>query len=139
MCVRGAGTDLNQGGQDPVKEKIGAKPRIFYGTYGTSPTTPLEYFTEHTEPRRLPPSNILRNIRGTSPTTPLEYFTEHTEPRRLPPLEYFTEHTEPHRLPPLEFTRILLKERGKNVEKTWWDNFGKLLGQNKKLQGQLSQ
>ena len=34
MAGRGAGTDLNQGRQDPVKEKIGAKPRIFYGTYG---------------------------------------------------------------------------------------------------------
>ena len=133
---------------------------------------PLEYFTEHTEPRRLPPpSNILRNIRNLTDNppsnilrnlrnladypppsniylrnirnltdNPLEYFTELlrnlTDP---PPLKYFTEHTEPHRLPPLEFTRILLKERGKNVEKTWWDNFGKLLGQNKKLQGQLSQ
>ena len=28
---RGAGTDLNQGGQDPVQEKkIGAKRRIFF-------------------------------------------------------------------------------------------------------------
>ena len=90
-------------------------PRIFYGTYGTSPTTPLEYFTEHTEPRRLPPSNILRNIRNLT-DYPLEYFTEHTEPRRLPPsLEYFTEHTEPHRLPPSN----LLEYYWKNVERTW--------------------
>ena len=140
-CIRGAGTDLNQGGQDPVKEKIGAKPRIFYGTYGnltdypprifygtygTSPTTPLEYFTEHTNIRNLadyPPSNILRNIRNLTDYPPrIFYGTYGTSPTT-----------------PLEFTRILLKERGKNVEKTWWDNFGKLLGQNKKLQGQLSQ